>query len=117
MEGNEIADDFAKEAESALDVVEWGCIRFAHLTRKTTEARSQRARSSITSHVKSGRRYSRTSAPTYKKNKRSSPADTTSSFPAMPQPEPRSTRTHQASVGGVVVGRGDQATASSSERL
>ena len=56
VEGNEVADGFAKHAaENVVDAV--GPPRLTHLTRKTTEARAQDTRAWIASYVKSSRHY------------------------------------------------------------
>lgn len=61
VEGNEMADDFAKQAaESAVDAADRPYLReasLAHWTRKTTDERTQITRRWIQSHVKRSRRH------------------------------------------------------------
>ena len=61
IEGNEVADDWAKmAAESPLDAVPRDYLRetsFAHMTRRATEARSAGVEKWIGDHVKNKHRY------------------------------------------------------------
>lgn len=126
-EGNEAADDSAKEAaESALDAAERRHLReagFAHLTRKTTEARTQRTRNWIACHARGGRHYRLPKGSNLRRDlcneENGLRVDFTDSFQATPQPEPtwpkRSIRFRRMSAGGAGAGRGSRATASSSD--
>ena len=88
VEGNEVADDYAKQAVEGLwDVADRQYLReegLAHLTRMTTEAKLQATRYWITDHVKNRRRYrppkAAASAPPSKENERIWLDGTTSSF-------------------------------------
>ena len=86
VEGSEVADGYAKvAAENTGDATDRRC-QLAHLTRRTTETRTQ-ATNWIASHAKSSSRYKPTRSSTLSpalRKERSSPGVATSSFQDTP---------------------------------
>ena len=90
VEGNEIADTYAKwAADGYSDAIDKKYLReasLAHLIRKVTEAKTRNTKDWIRRHVKAERRYRPPGGEKYGKTSgkevRKSPADIFNSFPA-----------------------------------